>query len=109
MTKKNYFLSADVSGVSLKISQQKVGFFSHSKLCTTVLILDGLYLIDTYYCSSNSYNGPKKFTHIFAGLTCELRSLVLENPAINQFKHRYLVHVRNSSNYFDIVKLSFRL
>ena len=53
---------------------------SDKKLCLS-------YLIDTCYCSSNSYNGPKKFTHIFAGLTCELRSLVLENPAINQFKH----------------------
>ena len=37
MTKKSYFLSADVSGVSMKISWQKVAFFSHSKLCTTFL------------------------------------------------------------------------
>ena len=42
MTKKSYFLSAVVSGVSLKISW-KSNFFSHSKLCTTVLILNGLY------------------------------------------------------------------
>ena len=41
----SYFLSADFQANLTDISWQKVALFSHSKLCTTVLILDGLYEI----------------------------------------------------------------